>query len=96
MRSLAFVQFPSLAASVFLLVDRAQDVDGAIHAAELIERLVHAVLARVRAQPVQDQGRRRRSCLNRRDDADRFIPCAADQVGFDRAIQDGIQVCVAP
>src|SRR5216684_3953829 len=41
-RSLAFVQFPSLAPSVFLLVDRAQDVDGAIHAADLIERLVHA------------------------------------------------------
>ncbi len=52
MRGFAFVKLPSLAPSVTFLVDRAQDVDGAIHAAELIERLVHAVLACVRAQPV--------------------------------------------
>ena len=43
-----------LPAAVFLIVDGVQDVDGPLHTPDLIERLVHAVLARVRAQPMND------------------------------------------
>ena len=95
-RGLAFVQLPSLPPAVFLVVDRAQDVDGALHPADLIQGLVHAVLARIRAQPVQDQGRRGRPSLDRRHDADRLIPCAPHQVGLDGALQDRVQVPVLP
>jgi hypothetical protein len=77
-------------------VARTPAASGGGEAIELVQRLVHAVLARVRAQPMQDQRGRGRSSLNRGNDANRFIPCAADHVGLHRAIQDGIQMCVAP
>jgi hypothetical protein len=75
---LALVEFTSLAPPVVLLVDRTEDVDRAVHAPDLVQRLVHAVLARVPVQPMQDQRGRRRSSLNRGNDANRFIPCAAE------------------
>jgi hypothetical protein len=55
MRSLAFVQFAALMPSELLIVHGPQDVDGTLHAADLVQSLMHAVLARVRAQPMQDQ-----------------------------------------
>src|SRR6266566_3814917 len=48
-RGLALVQLAALLPSELLAVDGAQDVDGALHAADLIQGLVRAVLACVRA-----------------------------------------------
>ena len=63
MRGFAFVQLPPLLAAKLAVIDRAEDVEGPLYTADLVQGLVHAVLAGVRAEPMQ--GSRSKRCCRR-------------------------------
>ncbi len=55
MGRLAFIQFTTHPAAILLVVQGLQDVDRLVHATDLGQRLMDAVLSRIGAQSMQDQ-----------------------------------------
>src|SRR6478672_2440006 len=83
-RALALVQLLPDAASVRGVVQEAEHKGGLPHPPDLGQCLVQAVLARVRAEPVQDERGRGGTRAHGGDQAHHPVPSGADQVRFDR------------
>ena len=55
MRGFTLVQLAALLRPELFVINGAEDVKRPLHAANFVQGLMHAVLACVRAQPMQDQ-----------------------------------------
>ncbi len=49
------VQLAALLTPEFFVINRAEDVERPLYAADFVQGLMHAVLARIGTKPVQDQ-----------------------------------------
>ena len=76
------------------LGDVPQQRDRADHAAELAERLVDVVLARLGPEPAQQQRRGQAACADREDDLHQVDPVRLDQRPVDRVLPGGAEQLV--
>ena len=70
MRGVAFVQLATLQPTEYFTIDGAQDVAGALDAADLVQGLMHAVLTSYEPSRCRIQLRRCGASLNRGDHPD--------------------------